>query len=163
MRPGLYNGISILVLGFILGAALTNAYIGFQLDNLSLANRSLQQELADTRLKMQQLKEASEIRNKHSIETVETFLILDSMENLTDYDKMAVEFEAGKKVKEWLTPIVGQDVTGLNSLLIPRIVDNREVEANENKYLLKTYLVVVNKKTDVYVKASLIKTDNKIN
>lgn len=163
MRTGLYRGISILILGFILGASLTNVYIGPQLDNLSLANRSLQYELADTRQKLQQLEEASKARKKHTIDTVETFLILDSREDLTDYDKMSVEFEASKKVKEWLTPITGQDVTGLDGLLIPRIVDNREIEVNGNKYLLRTYLVVVNQKTSVYVKASRIKPDTKTN
>ncbi|MCL6612519.1 MAG: hypothetical protein K6T66_13340 [Peptococcaceae bacterium] len=163
MRSGLHRGISFLVLGFILGASLTNVYIGSQLDNLSLANRSLQHELADTRMKMQQLKEVSETRKKHTIDTVEAFLIMDSRDDLTDYDKMAVEFEAGKKVKDWLTPIVGQDVNSLDSLLIPRIVDNREIEANGNKYLLRTYLVVVNQKTAVYVKASRVKQKNIIN
>lgn len=163
MRSGLYRGISILILGFILGSALTNMYIGSQLDNLTLANRSLQDQLADTQQKLQQLKDTSEIRKKHTINAVETFLLLDSRDHLTDYDKMAVEFEADKKVKEWLDPVVGQDVAGLDSLLIPRIVDNREIEANGNKYRLRTYLVVVNRKTTVYVKASRVKSDGVIN
>ncbi len=163
MRTGFYRGISILILGFILGSSLTNMYLGHQLDNLTLANRSLRDELADTQQKLQQLKEFSENRKKHAINSVESFLIIDSREDLTDYDKMTVEFEASKRVKEWLEPVIGQDVSALDGLLIPRILDNREIEANGNTYRLRTHLVVVNRKTTVYIKASRVKSGGKLN
>lgn len=159
MKAALYKTISLLILGFILGSALTSMYIGYRLDNLTLANRALQDELADAHQKLTQLKEITKTPKKPTISSVETFLLLDSREDLTDYDKITVEFEANKKVKEWLNPIVGQDVSSLDSLLIPRIVDNREIEANGNRYRLRTYLVVVNRTTAIYIKATLIKPD----
>lgn len=163
MRAGLLRGAALIVLGLILGASLTNLYIGRQLDNLSLANRSLREDLAYTRQQLQKMKEAAEIKRRHAISEVETFLILDSRENLTDYDRIAVELEAGKIVKEWLNPIIGQEVAGLDSLLIPRILDNRQIEANGNRYRLTTQLVVVNRKTSVYIRATRVKTGGPLN
>lgn len=163
MKSGLYSVISLLLLGIILGAALTNALIGSQLDHLTLANRSLQSELAEARLELQKLQESSKIKTRHTVASVETHLLLDSRDDLTDYDRMTAEFETDMKVKGWLNPIIGKEVSGLDSLLIPGMLDSREIEANGNKYRLRTYLVVVNRKTTVYIKATLLKRDGKIN
>ncbi|MFZ5634233.1 MAG: hypothetical protein ACOY40_15440 [Bacillota bacterium] len=160
---GLYRSISLLIIGVILGSAGTTVYIGSQLDHITLANKELRDQLADAQQRLVKLKESSDLKKKHTINAVETFLLMDSTEGLTDYDKLAVELEAGKKVKDWLNPIIGQDVAGLDSLLIPRIVDNREIEANGNRYRLRTYIVVVNQKTTVYIKAFRLKSEGKIN
>ncbi|MCL6477901.1 MAG: hypothetical protein K6T65_05745 [Peptococcaceae bacterium] len=158
---GVYRSISLLIIGIILGAVGTTVYIGSQLEYLTLANKELRDQLADAQFNLAKLKETSDMKKKHIIDTVETFLLMDSTEGLTDYDKLAVELEAGKKVKDLLNPIIGQDVAGLDSLLIPRIVDNREIEANGNRYRLRTYLVVVNQKTTVYTKAYRLKSEEK--
>lgn len=163
MNAGTVRGISLLMLGIILGSLITNIYIGSQLDHLSLANSELRDELADVRHNFQKLKEATETKKKNTIESVEIFLLMTSREGLTDYDEISVEHEAKRKVKEWLNPVIGQDMAGLDGLLIPGIVDNREIEANGNKYLLRTYLIVVNRKTCVYIKAARVKPDAKIN
>jgi len=159
MRAALYKTISLLILGFILGSALTNMYIGYRIDHLTLANSALRNDLAEARQQLAQLKETVKNPKEPTVSAVETFLLLNSQEDLTDYDKITLEFEANKKVKEWLNPIVGQDVNSLDSLLIPRIVDNRDIEANGNKYRLRTYLVVVNRTIAVYLKATLVKPD----
>lgn len=163
MKAGIIRGISILILGVILGAVITNLHIGSQLDRLALDNRKMKDELTETRRMMRKLKEASETRKKHVISEVDTFMLIDSWEGLTDYDKLTAEYEANKKIKDWLKPIIGQDVAGLDILLIPGIVDNREIEANGNRYRLRTYLVVVNEKTTVYIKSTRVKTGEKIN
>lgn len=156
---GRYSIIAVFIIGLILGAVAATVYIGSQIDNLTLANKDLQIQLAEARHSLAKLQEESSIsKKKNTINTVETFLIIDSPEDMTDYDKLTVEFEAGKRVKEWLKPIIGEDVAGLDSLLIPRIVDNRELEANGRKYRLRTHLVVVNQKTTVYIKAARVKT-----
>lgn len=157
IKPGLFRTISILVLGVIMGAGTINMIIGAQVDHLTLANKILQEQLADAERQLQKLKESSDEKKRLTITSLEACLLMDAQEDLTDYDLLRVELEANKKVKEWLKPLIGQDVAGLDSLLIPRIVDNREILADGNKYRLKTHLVVINQKVSVYVKAILIK------
>lgn len=157
IKPGRFKTISALVLGVIMGAGIINMIIGAQVDHLTLANKILQEQLADAQRELQKLKESSDEKKKLIITSVETYLLMDSREGLTDYDLLRVELEANKKVKEWLKPLIGQDVAELDSLLIPRIVDSREIEADGNKYILKTNLVVINQKVSVYVKAVLLK------
>lgn len=160
MNRAVYKILSVFILGFLLGASLTNAHIGSQVDNLSIANQTLQQELMDMQLKIQQQKEKSTAANKLTINSIETFLIIESTDELTDHDKMSLELECNKKVKEMLQTLIGQEISNIDSLLIPQIIDNREIEANGNKYKIKTNLIVLNKNTLVYLKASQIKTES---
>lgn len=161
MKPGLFRTILLLLLGAIMGAGGLNMIIGAQVDHLTLANRILQEQLADSERELQKLKESTDRQKKLTITAVETYLLMDSREELTDYDLLRVELEANKKVKEWLQPLIGQDAAGLDSLLIPRIVDSREIEADGNKYRLSTHLVVINQKVSVYVKAVLLKENGR--
>ncbi|MCL5057569.1 MAG: hypothetical protein M1130_06155 [Actinobacteria bacterium] len=162
MRAKIFKTVSLLILGVILGASSTNIYIGMQLDYLTLTNKTLQNSLAEAERQLQSLKEASEIKNRNSISSFDIFLLMDSREGLTDYDQLTLEYEVDKKVKEWLKPLIGQKVDGFDCLLIPRIVDNRDIEVNGNNYRLRTYLVVVNTKTAVYIKSTKIKSDGKM-
>jgi len=161
MRKKLFKTLSLLILGVILGASATNIYMGMQLDYLSLTNKTLQNSLAEAERQLQILKESSEIKNRNSISGFDIFLLMDSREGLTDYDQLTLEYEVDKKVKEWLTPLIGKNISEVDTLLVPRIVDSRDVEANGNTYRLKTYLVVINKKTSVYIKATLVKSSKK--
>ncbi|HBV97934.1 MAG: hypothetical protein JL50_07390 [Peptococcaceae bacterium BICA1-7] len=161
MRSKIFKTLSLLILGIIFGAASTNIYMGMQLDYLSLTNKSLQESLAEAERQLQSLKESTEIKNRYSITSFDIFPLLDSREGLTDYDQLTLEYEVDKKVKEWLTPLIGKNISEVDALLVPRIVDSRDVEANGNTYRLRTYLVVINKKTSVYIKASLIKSSKK--
>ncbi|MCL6561098.1 MAG: hypothetical protein K6U74_20380 [Firmicutes bacterium] len=157
MKAGLYRCVAFLVLGILLGAGGTNMMIGVQVDYLTLANRNLRDRLADTERELHRLKESTLQEKKNVITAVEAELLLEPREDLTDYDQFRVKAEVNKKVKEWLNPLLGQDTAKLDGLLIPRIIDNREIEADGNKYRLKTHLVVVNRKTTVYVRATLLK------
>ncbi|MEW6064955.1 MAG: hypothetical protein ACOY3U_08095 [Bacillota bacterium] len=157
MKAGLFRGIAFLLLGIILGAAGTNALIGQQVDHLTLVNITLQDQLEDAQNELEKLKESSKKKKKQTITAIETYLILTSREGLTEYDELRVKLEAAEKVKNWLSPLLGQDVAGLDTLWIPSIVDNREIEANGNKYRLRTHLVIINEKLTVYLKATLVK------
>lgn len=163
MRAGLLRGISIFIIGILFGSSVTNVYIGSQIDYITLANKTLRDKLADAEINLQKIKESSEAKRKNTIISVEAFLLPDSREDLSGYEGLAVEQEVEKRIKEWLSPIVGQDVSGIDALLVPRIVDNREIEVNGIKYRLMSHLVVIGKKTTVYVKASRVKTGGTIN
>lgn len=162
MKGRLLRVVLVLILGMVLGAAATNIYAAARLDQLILANAGLQAQLADARRELEKLKESTAVKKRNAVTALGIFIAMDSREALTDFDRLSVELEAEKKVKEWLNPVIGQEVEELDSLLIPRVVDNREIEANGNKYTLKTVLVVVNRKTSVYVKATRLKQGAKL-
>ncbi|AQS60041.1 hypothetical protein [Desulforamulus ferrireducens] len=162
MKSGLYRVVAGLLLGILLGAAGTNILIGQQIDKLSLQNKTLQNQLADTQRELQKLKQSSHKQKKKTVISIETYLILTSREGLTDYDELKLKSEANDKVKQWLEPLIGQEVAELDILWIPNILDNREVEANGNLYRLKSHLVVIDEKITVYLKATQIKNEAKV-
>lgn len=162
MKAKIMKTVSLLLLGILMGAVSTNVYIGKHIDYLTLTNKALQDSLSLAERQVQNLKESSQIKRNTTISSFDIFLILESREGLTDYDQLLIEYEAEKKVKEWLNPLIGEKVDGFDCLLIPRIVDNRDISVNGNSYRLRTYLVVVNKKTAVYIKSSKIKAEGKM-
>ncbi|ABO51462.1 conserved hypothetical protein [Desulforamulus reducens MI-1] len=161
MKVAFFKGLALLVLGVLLGAAGTNVIIGKQVDHLTLANMTLRDQLTDTQTELLRIKESTQKKKKKTITNIETFIIMASREGLTDFDELSVRLEANEKVKTWLAPLMGQEVEGLDTLWIPGVVDNREIEANGNHYLLKSYLVVIDEKITVYLKATQIKGEAK--
>lgn len=160
MKVQVLRSIALFLLGLLTGAGLVNTLIGSQVDYLTLANKNLQERLVDKELELQKQKEIFEGRKQNLITAIEIYLLMDSKCGLTDYEQFRVEMEVSKKVKEWLSPIIGMETARLDSLVIPGIVDNREVELDGNKYRLGVHLIVVNQKTSVYVKTTLLKNKN---
>lgn len=154
----IFRHLSFFILGALLGAGLTGMLIGDQVDYLTLANKNLQDQLAEKEYQLQKLNESSRQNMAHVITSVESYLSADSTKDLTEYDQLSLQLEASKKTKEWLSPLIGQDVSSLDNLLIPRIVDDRMIEAGGSRYRLKTHLIIINQKIELYLKASLIKT-----
>ncbi|GAB6179519.1 hypothetical protein JCM14036_08380 [Desulfotomaculum defluvii] len=161
MKGTLLRSCAFLVLGILLGAATTNVIIGKQVDHLTLTNLTLRDQLADTQTELLKIKDNSKKEKKKTITHIETYVIISSREGLTDFDELSVNLEANEKVKNWLAPLIGQEVDGLDTLWIPGVVDNREIEANGNQYQLKSYLVVIDEKITVYLKANQIKGETK--
>lgn len=161
MKATFFRCLAFLILGFLLGAAVTNVAIGKQVDHLTLANLTLSGQLADTQSELTELRDNSKKKQKRIITNIETFVIMSSREGLTDYDELSVNIEANEKVETWLAPLIGQEVAGLDNLWIPGVVDNREIEANGNKYRLKSYLIVIDEKITLYLKATKIKGETK--
>ncbi len=160
MIPGIIRNLSFLIIGILIGAGSANMIIGDQVDYLTMANKNLQDQLAEREFQLQKLNDASKQKKAHIITSVETYLSADSMEGLTEYDQLSVQLEANKKIKEWLSPLVGQDVNSIDSLLIPRIVDDRVIETGGNKYRLKAHLVIINQKISLYIKAIMLKNES---
>lgn len=161
MIPGMVRYLSLLLIGILIGSGAANMVIGDQVDYLTMANKNLQDQLAEREYQLQKLNDASRQKNARVITTVEAYLSADSMEGLTEYDQLSLQLEANKKIKEWLSPLVGQDVNSIDSLLIPRIVDDRILQAEGNKYRIKTHLVIINEKISLYIKATILKKDSR--
>ncbi|MCF8012367.1 MAG: hypothetical protein K9L17_11925 [Clostridiales bacterium] len=148
----------IFFLGILLGASLTNMIIGVQIDHLHMSNRSLQQQLSVSERELQSLKESLEEKKKEIITGIET-VIKFSGEKLTEYEESSARITIDKQVEEWLKITKGQEIKKLDYMLIPEIIDNREIKIEGRSLGLKVKLVVVTQNLIVYIEAYPVKSE----
>ncbi len=157
MKKRLLFGITVLGLGMIIGAALTGVFVGKQIDDLYIENRSLADNLAVTEKELKQLRQASEEMHTRVVTKISACINFNEECDYSEYERSAIELTVEKKVREWLQIISGQKLDTINYLLVPRIVDNREVEVEGNKIHLKVILVVLSENVIVYLEIKPIK------
>jgi len=148
-RIGFY--LAILFLGVVLGASSTSVAIGKQVDSLIIENRSLIEKLSVTEKEIKEIRENNDAKHKRIITKISTQVTFSEKCSLTEYEQSTIELFVEKKVREWLEIINGQEVETVNYSLVPRIIDNREIEVEGDKYLLKVELVVVTENLMVYL------------
>lgn len=146
--------VALFLIGALTGGAGVNSLIGGQLDRLSLTNTSLQEQLAATEKELQQIKESLKSRQTQVIGAVEVHVSLAVNRQTSEYDQKKVQLFVENKVRDWLQPILGQEISTMNHLLIPRVIDLRQVELDGIKYTLKVKLVVVSQRTIIYLEAA---------
>lgn len=151
MRNRLIFGAAVLGLGIIIGAALTGVFIGKQIDDLYIENRYLADNLEVTKKELEQLRQVSEEMHARVITKISTSIRFDEGCDYTEYERSTIELTVEKKVREWLQAISGQEVKSINYLLVPRIVDNREIEVEGKEIRLKVLLVVLSEHVIVYL------------
>jgi len=145
--------LAIFILGFLVGGIYVNIRLGEQVDNLSQANSALRNELTDKQSELEQLKENAAKQNVQVVTAIQPTVSLPE-DKLNRYEKMSVQLEIEKNIKNWLKSLLGQEVRSLNYLLIPEIIDGREIELENKKYQLKVKIVIITDKIIVYVDAS---------
>lgn len=151
MKKRLLYGLAVFLLGLITGAALTGVFIGKQIDDLYIKNRSLADNLAVTEKELEQLRQASEALHTNVVTKISTRISFAEECDYSEYEKSTIELTVEKKVREWLKTISGQELDTINYLLVPRIVDNREMEVEGKKIRLKVLLVVLSEHVIVYL------------
>ncbi len=139
---------SLVLLGILLGAASTAVLVGAQLDDLHMQNLSLQANLAAMDAQVQQLQQTPKKRVISRINTKVNFVEANDWDGFT---KSTIELSVEKHIREWLVGLNGQAVTEANYLLIPQIVDNREIEVDKQKVRLVVKMVVISETVTVYV------------
>lgn len=144
--------LAIFLLGFLMGGIYVNIRLGEQVDNLSQANSSLRDELADKQSELKQLKNNMAKQHVQVVTAVQPIVSLPE-DKLNKYEKMSVQLEIEKNIKEWLKSLLGQEVRSLNYLLIPEIIDGREIEIENRKYQLHVKMVVIIDKIIIYADA----------
>lgn len=142
-----------LVVGMLIGGALVNVLLGEHVDRLTLVNEALQDKLASTEKELEQLKENLATRQEKTITAVEVHVTLVHGKDVPELDQAKARLVVENKVRDWLHPLLGQEVSRLDYLLIPRVVDRRQVDVDGRKYVLKVNLVVVAERTMIYLDA----------
>lgn len=141
---------AIFMLGVIGGAAFTSVLIGKQIDALYMENKTFQDDLLAADKQIRQLRESNQVK-KRVISNISTHIEFEK-NNYTDFEKKTIELKVEKNVREWLDVISGQDVNKVDCLLIPHIVDNREMVVDKRKMRLKVNMVAVSETVKVYIK-----------
>jgi hypothetical protein len=147
----LFFCLAVFILGVLTGAALTGVSIGNQVDALYIENRALQDNLQVAERELQQLRENSKTSHKRVISKITTRVAFSEACDYSEYERSTIELTVEKKVREWLKIISGQEVETINYQLVPRIVDNREMEVDGNKIQLKVNLVVIAENAVVFL------------
>ena len=149
--------LALLLLGLLLGAGITSMVIGKQVDYLTMTNKELQNQLADQEYQLQKLKDNINATQNPIITAIEVTLTPDSLEKLSEYQQLHVQLAVSEKIKEWLNPLIGQELNHLDHLLIPRVVDDRIVEAENNSYRIQSQLIIMDQTIHLYVNAIPVK------
>ncbi|WP_347490925.1 hypothetical protein [Desulfoscipio sp. XC116] len=151
MKKCILFRVTVFLLGMITGAALTGIFIGKQIDDLSIKNRSLADGLAVAEKELEQLRQANETIHARVVTKISAHISFAEECDYSEYEQSTIELTVEKKVREWLKIISGQELETINYLLVPRIVDNRELEVEGKKIRLKVLLVVLSEHVIVYL------------
>jgi len=145
---------AIFLIGVLAGGAGVNSLVGKQVDRLSLANGALHEQLAATEKELHQVKESLKSRQTLVVNGLDVYVSFAPGKPASGYDQKKVQLFVENKVREWLQPLLGQEIGALNYLLIPQVIDLRQVELDGIKYTLKVKLVVVSQRTAVYLEVA---------
>lgn len=144
---------AILIIGMLLGASLTAALIGARIDSLHMENVSLQDSLAAMDEQIQHLQEKPK---KRIISRIDAKVSFDGKTDFNDFEKGTIQLTIEKSIREWLEAIIGQDLNAIDHLLIPQIINNREIEVNSKKIRLEAETVVISDIVTVYVNVLMV-------
>lgn len=160
MKRRIYRLAAFFALGMLFGGVAVTLSIGGQVDKLEQTNELLRRQLELCQEELNHLKKSVGEREKEVVAGIETHIEIDG-EDMTRLEENAVLLALDKQVREWLEPVMGQEVKRLNHLLVPQIIDNRTVNAGGACYRLKVKLVVIGSKIAVYLTAKKEKLPGK--
>lgn len=132
----------ILFLGVLLGASLANVLIGKQIDYLHMSNEFLRQKLSVSERELQAVQESLQQRGQQSVTGIDVKIDF-ATEKLTSYEESMITLTVEESIDQWLKLIKGQNIEDLNYMLIPQIIDGREIKVDGRQFSLKVKLVVI--------------------
>lgn len=138
---------AVFILGMLAGASLSTIMIGSQIDDLHIENISLRDNLQTLEKQIQQLQEKPQ---KRIVSRIDTHVEFADESDFNDIEESVIRLTVEKCIREWLNPILGQNVAEVNYLLIPGII-NREIETDKNVVLLRVEMVVISDTVSIYV------------
>lgn len=157
MRARVLQVAAAMLLGLLIGGAVVSSLMGIEIDRLHLANEALQEQLYSTENELVQVKESVAAHQRRAVTGIQPRISFAEEKNqLTSYEQSSAQLMLEKKVKEWLDVLRGQEIEGINYELVPKIVDNREVQINGHKCVLEVKLVVIKEKVEVFLEARVL-------
>ncbi|MEW6623849.1 MAG: hypothetical protein AB1420_12110 [Bacillota bacterium] len=144
--------LSIFILGLIVGSALTNFFIGSQVDRLSIERDNIYQSLKTFESENQELKES--LKKQKLIVTAIEPSITFTDDSLTSYTRENYSLQITKTVEELLSSLKGKDVDGIDYMLIPGIIEDRIISIDGKKFVLHVKTIILSRKLFLDLEAS---------
>ncbi len=144
--------LALFILGFLLGAGLTNLLLAHQQDKLYLSKTELEQQLTAAKEEIAQLKESLGQENYQVVVAIEPIITFKD-DKSSDIETRTASQTINSKIQEFLAPLKGQEVRHLNPALIPAMLDGRTVKVNGQEYRIKVTLLLISEKVIVHIEA----------
>lgn len=148
-----------MILGILLGAILMSLAIAYRIDELSLENQNLLNEISKAYEENDNLKQQLEEKNrlqKLKVETIDPIIIFPA-DTFTRYEEEALKLELEKKIKSLLKDLKGQEVNTLDYRLIPQIINARHLNVLGRNLKIQVESTVVAKNISIYVNVVPVK------
>ncbi|NLW25420.1 MAG: hypothetical protein GXY91_09355 [Clostridia bacterium] len=141
--------LALFILGVVIGSAMTNLAIGYQLDKLYSQKLNLEAQLADKEEQIKVLEEKVSEANRWLI--VQEIQVEITLPERSFPDKQQLELEIEKIIKNILKNVRGQKVSQLDPMVIWNIVDQRKVEVLGYQFTLEVQGIIVSEKVVFYI------------
>ncbi|HBT47284.1 MAG TPA: hypothetical protein DEA73_05320 [Peptococcaceae bacterium] len=151
--PGPRRYVAIFLLGMLVGAMGANLRLARQLDLLHLTNERLRQELDATLRELSEVKEKVARQHLQVVTAVEPIISFPPDSKPPALEGQAISLALAREVQRLMEPLVGQEVSKINLVLVPGLVDDRVVKANGRSFKLKVTLVLISERVVVHVRA----------
>lgn len=146
--------IALITIGIIIGAALTNLAIGYQIETLHRKNSDLKVQLSEKESQIQALEEQiTEAKKWFVVQEIKIELELPKR-NFADTENLKLNIT--EQIKDLLKNVRGKRVNQLDPEVIWHIVDGRKLEALGYSFTLEVKGVLISEKLVFYVYANYI-------
>lgn len=131
-----------IALGIILGAAVVNIITARKIDQLYLEKAALQVKVEEQEKKLENLNKSLKKQRTRIIENIHV------ISNLKDQHK---KIKLQENINELLENVLGQDLNRVDPMLIYKILDNRIISLNEDNFLMKVDIIVMDTDLEVFL------------
>lgn len=151
--------LSIFICGMIAGSALMSLSISYRIDELTLVNQNLYNELTklyeEIDILTQRLNEKDK-RQKLLVKGIQPIFIFPA-DTFTHYEEEALRLELEKKIMVLLQDLKGQEVSTIDYRLIPQIINNRHVTVLKRTLKLRVENTIIAPEITVHIKIIPVK------
>ncbi|MBC7341577.1 MAG: hypothetical protein H5U02_03880 [Clostridia bacterium] len=143
--------IAMLILGAIIGMAVTAIRVGGQVDVLWIENSRLLDELRSRTERLRLLEAQISKQCYLRVTSVEPHVSLKRAFNSAEAQSICLAVE--RQIAEILSPLLGKEVKSLDPTLVMQILDQRRVQVNKQNYELLIKTLILSERLVVYVEA----------
>ncbi|MGI9952436.1 hypothetical protein V3F56_08745 [Moorellaceae bacterium AZ2] len=141
------------LLGVLTGASAANMWLAQQLDWLHLTNEKLRQQLEAASQELAEIKENVARQHLQVVTAIEPIITFPPNSRPPVLEGQAISLALTKEVQKLMAPLMGQEVSKINLLLVPGLVDDRVVRINGRSFKLKVTLVLISERVVIHVQA----------
>lgn len=145
--------LNFLVLGILIGAAVTTTAIGKQIDRLTIINQEQADQIHDLEKELSQIKESLSQHREPVVSSLHVKVMFRDPKPLR-HEEDAIRLSIEKQIKELLDHVMGMKLEQLEPSLIPWVVENRVLEAEGYAFKIEVKVLVLAEKLYIEIEAA---------